>query len=277
MPVSWSKKEVELIVSDYFEMLQKELSGTPFNKSEHNKKLSALLDNRSKGSIEFKHQNISAILLKLDYPYINGYKKRSNYQKILEEEVIKHIQDNLTSIKTVFSAFTKKIPESPNSIDFNKIIDSPPVMGALNDPEDSASKKPIKINYLEREQSNSLLGLKGEQIALAYEKWRLKKIGKESWIERIEWISQSDDSAGFDILSKNENGTDRYIEVKTTKLNKEAPIFFSRNELKFSQKKYNNFHLYRVFNFAQDPKIFCLNGSFDSFCKKEALNYKGYF
>lgn len=69
MSQSWSIEEVSLIVNDYFDMLIKELSWQVYNKTEHRKNLSKIL-NRSNGSIEFKHQNISAVLIELGYPYI---------------------------------------------------------------------------------------------------------------------------------------------------------------------------------------------------------------
>jgi len=74
----WSREEVEAAVSDYFDMLAMELRGQPFNKAEHNRNLQKLLKNRPKGSIERKHQNISAVLIELGYPYIDGYKPLGN-------------------------------------------------------------------------------------------------------------------------------------------------------------------------------------------------------
>jgi len=58
----WSRDEVEAIVADYFDMLGHELAGALVNKSEHNERLRAVLQRRSKGSVEFKHANISADL-----------------------------------------------------------------------------------------------------------------------------------------------------------------------------------------------------------------------
>lgn len=75
----WSKEEVESIVEDYFSMLASELAGVLYNKTAHRKKLLKRLPLRSKGSIEFKHANVSAALLDLGLPYIEGYKPRSNY------------------------------------------------------------------------------------------------------------------------------------------------------------------------------------------------------
>ena len=82
---------------------------------------------------------------------------------------------------------------------------------------------------------------------------------------------------GFDILSKNNNGSDRFIEVKTTKLPKETPIYFSRNEWKFAMLKDREFFLYRVFNFKDNPRFFIKQGNYESFCKMQPQNFKGYF
>ncbi len=62
--MDWSIKEVELIVLDYFLMLSDELDGKPINKTFHRDGLKKLI-NRTDGSIEYKHQNISAVLAKL--------------------------------------------------------------------------------------------------------------------------------------------------------------------------------------------------------------------
>ena len=75
----WSCEEVEATVSDYFEMLAMELRDEPFNKAEHNRNLQKFLNNRTKGAVELKHQNISAVLIELGYPYIDGYKPRYNF------------------------------------------------------------------------------------------------------------------------------------------------------------------------------------------------------
>jgi hypothetical protein len=61
----WSKEEVTLIVGDYFAMLQLELRGQKFSKADHRRDLLPRLDNRTAGSVEFKHQNTSAILAKM--------------------------------------------------------------------------------------------------------------------------------------------------------------------------------------------------------------------
>lgn len=60
----WTPHENELIVAFYFRMLELEMLDKPFNKRQQNRELHKLIG-RSSGSIEFKHQNISAVLHRL--------------------------------------------------------------------------------------------------------------------------------------------------------------------------------------------------------------------
>src|SRR5271165_1037221 len=83
----WTDQEVRLIVADYLAMLEAELQGEPYKKSEHHKALISLLAGRSDGSVEFKHQNISSLLVEFGLPYVEGYKPRGNYQGLLATEV----------------------------------------------------------------------------------------------------------------------------------------------------------------------------------------------
>ena len=53
-------------------MLEAELSARKYSKVEHNRALQARIG-RSAGSIEFKHQNISAVLINFRQPFIPGY------------------------------------------------------------------------------------------------------------------------------------------------------------------------------------------------------------
>lgn len=83
----WTRDEVEAIVADYFVMLRAELSGQPYSKAEHNCALQRRIG-RNKGSIEFKHQNISAVLVNFRQPFIAGYLPRQKYQNLLEQAVL---------------------------------------------------------------------------------------------------------------------------------------------------------------------------------------------
>lgn len=75
----WTGGELDLIVADYFAMLADELAGRPYAKAAHNAALRERVP-RSRGSVEFKYQNVSAVLEKLGMPWIPGYKPARHYQ-----------------------------------------------------------------------------------------------------------------------------------------------------------------------------------------------------
>ena len=91
---TWTDIENDLIVADYFAMLADDVSGRPYSKAEHRRALLPLLNNRSEGSIEFKHQNISAVLVGLGEDRIPGYKPAFNYQMALEDAVDRWLAEN---------------------------------------------------------------------------------------------------------------------------------------------------------------------------------------
>lgn len=278
MSDSWSNIEVELIVADYFNMLSAELKGESYSKAVHRRAILPLLTNRSEGSIEFKHQNISAVLINQGQPYIKGYLPRFNFQKILEEKVIEYLFEN-RKIEDQIKLFVEKEPIQINPyIQFDKFIVDPPKTELISEPFLSYNRKPIKINYLEKEQNNQSLGRFGEELVLKYEIWNLIRVGKEKLADQVRWISNDEgDGVGFDILSRNLNGTDKYIEVKTTRLGRDTPIFFSNNELQYSISNSDNFHLYRIFNFEKDTKMFLKNGALNKICSSVPIAYKGFF
>lgn len=95
----WSETEIDVIVADYFQMLAQELAGTSYNKAAHRRGLLKIID--LQGAIEFKHQNISAILLGLGHPWIDGYKPASNYQAALLDGVVRYLNSQPTWLKSI--------------------------------------------------------------------------------------------------------------------------------------------------------------------------------
>jgi 5-methylcytosine-specific restriction enzyme A len=76
---TWTDIEYEECVKAYLGMLEEEQKGKPYKKSDVNNKLRlGALKVRSKASIEYRMQNISAVLQELCLPWINGYKPAIN-------------------------------------------------------------------------------------------------------------------------------------------------------------------------------------------------------
>ena len=93
----WSRLELDLIVDDYFSMLQAELAGHPYSKTEHRLRLRERIS-RSAGAIERKHQNISAVLRELALPWIRGYKPLRNFQRAILDAVHPHLATSARAI-----------------------------------------------------------------------------------------------------------------------------------------------------------------------------------
>ena len=277
MTSHWSDSEVEAAVADYFCMLRLELTGTEYNKTEHRRVLREQLNNRSNGSVELKHQNISAVLIEMGIPYIDGYKPRFNYQRSLLPAVVADYLKSNPELQHMFAADSEVTPAIPSVEDFLSAWEEPPALEDRKPPtisEPRAIYNPGGVNYLEREAKNQSLGEAGEQFVLNFERARLIKAGKDSLADRIEQISVTvGPSAGFDIRSFEENGTDRYIEAKTTKYGKNTPFFVTPNELRFSRDNASRYYLYRLFKFRDTPRLFALNGSMEDRCILEPSEF----
>ena|ERR1700735_5241948 len=80
-------------ISDYLTMLVAEAAGQEFSKPEHRRTLLPKLEpGRTKGAIEFKHMNISAIMLERGLPYVRGHAPADNYQAELATEVERRLR-----------------------------------------------------------------------------------------------------------------------------------------------------------------------------------------
>lgn len=279
MAENWSQIEVEATVSDYFEMLAMELRGEPFNKAEHNRILQKLLNNRSKAAIELKHQNISAVLIELGYPYIDGYKPRGNYQGLLYQIIEERLTGATYLHQAAAAAVEKGVETSPIINDLLAIQVAPPrreeAKQKLYDRAPLAHK-PVRKNYLEMESRNQALGLAGENLVMEFEHKRLWQAGKQDLANRIEHVANTTgDYLGFDILSYEINGRERLIEVKTTRFGELTPFFASKNEVETSETRKDEYQLYRLYNFTRQPKLYVLPGALRDSCTLDAVQFSG--
>ncbi|MBS4019212.1 DUF3883 domain-containing protein [Azonexus hydrophilus] len=271
--MEWSQIEVEAIVADYLHMLHLELSGQSYNKSAHRKGLLTKLNNRSESAIERKHQNISAILLENGWPYINGYKPLGNYQSTLKAIVEARLRNDQSLDQAALLA-TVSPAATPLLIDYAKTMVEPPEQHWVARETSPAYRHPQQRDYLEREARNISLGLAGETFVVNFEHLRLRAAGQDRLADKVEHVSQNQgDGLGFDVLSFETDGRERFIEVKTTAFGKETPFFISQNEVGFAREYAEQFHLYRLFDFRRNPRLFDLPGAVEQHCQLSPSNY----
>ncbi|WP_341916053.1 DUF3883 domain-containing protein [Polaromonas sp. YR568] len=276
--MDWSRVEVEAIVADYLQMLTLELAGQTYNKTVHRRKLQEKLQDRSDASIEFKHGNISAAMIDLGFPYIRGYKPRSNYQALLAIVAVEQVRGK-TTLDSVALAAVQQPALVPALTDFTKVkSDAPQKQNRTAEPLNPLLFRAVKRDYLEREAQNQSLGLAGEEFIVQFEHWRLTQLGQSRLADKVDHISQSKgDGLGYDVLSFDPDGKERFIEVKTTTFGRDTPFFVSRGELALSHGAKEQFHLYRLFEFRKAPRLFDLKGALDQHCTLDPVTYRASF
>jgi hypothetical protein len=277
MAEHWSREEVEAVVADYLDMLLKERRGEEVNKTAHNQNLRNTLIKRSKGSVEFKHQNISAILQDIGYPWIEGYKPRMNFQDLLREIVAERLAEFPLLDAVIAQQVTADVPSAPLITDVLSIVVPRPEvrMEDVRSPNSIPQRRARKPNYLEIEARNRSLGRAGEELVVRFEQERLWRSGQKKLSDRVEHVSSTQgDGLGFDVLSFEEDGRERWIEVKTTQFGAMTPFFASRLEVDVSVEYSRQFQLYRLFQFKATPRMFTLPGSLTESCKLQPQVFK---
>jgi hypothetical protein len=80
---------------------------------------------------------------------------------------------------------------------------------------------------------------------------------------------------GFDVLSFDENDdTEQFVEVKTTGLGKHFPFYVTANEVRCSEDRPAQFRLYRVFDFAREPRIYVISGDLSRECRLDPVQFR---
>lgn len=132
-----------------------------------------------------------------------------------------------------------------------------------------------KPDYEKINRLNKKLGDRGEKVVLDFEKERLKNT---NYKEKVKRVSLKSDSLGYDILSFDENGKERYIEVKATRSKVgDANFFLTLNEFKTAQEK-ENYYIYLVYDIlSKEPKIWIIGNPFNpenNHINLEPINFK---
>jgi hypothetical protein len=274
----WNLDEVEATVTSYFEMLRLEAAQQRYVKANFNAQLRQQLRARSKGSVELKFQNISAVLYGLELPFIAGYKPRSNAQLLLRQVVQQFLLKHPGLIAQVVDALEEV--KTPAEQTFHAMVVAPPPMVDVVQAEkgERRSRLPRKIDWAHRDEVNRTLGRAGEQWAIGFEQRRLNDAGCPELFQKLEWISDTlGDGTGYDILSHDEPEKPRYIEVKTTNGGHASSFVISRNELDFAAEHEDDFHLYRIFEFRQSPKLYMLHGRIADQLHLEPIDFRASF
>jgi hypothetical protein len=247
---NWQDDELDAIVADYFAMLEADISGKRYVKSRYSEALMARIG-RTHRSVEFKHQNISAVLDELGMPWIRGYKPKRNYQNAIFDAIDRYLTRHPSLLETVAA------PPAQAAAPGDIFVASPPL---------TEQRIPIRLQRLvrtfdpvERDHRNRLLGRAGEEFVIDIERRRLAAVDRTDLARKIQWISAvAGDGAGYDVLSFEPSGRERLLEVKTTNGSARTPFFLTRHERDIAKERQEHWCIYRVHLFSTEPRIFTI-------------------
>lgn len=247
---NWEDDDLDAIVADYFAMLEADLAGRPYVKSHHSKALMERIG-RTHRSVEFKHQNISAVLDELGMPWIRGYIPKRNYQNAIFDAIDRYLSRHPGFLETIAAP-----PPQPAAAE--EIFVAPPVLAEATIPP-GLRRLVKKFDPVERDHRNRLLGRAGEEFVIEVEKRRLSRTDRPDLAHKIRWISAEEgDGAGYDVLSFEPNGRERLLEIKTTNGSARTPFFLTRTERAVATDRPDDWRIYRVHLFSTEPRIFTI-------------------
>ena len=265
----WSSIELDLIVADYFAMLKEEQAGQTVRKTDHRRALKTHIQ-RTDGSIEFKHQNISAVLTQLGLPRIRGYVPAWNFQGAIVDAIGRYLELDSDPVPL-------KASRSFGFADTPSLFESTPPAPLSISPKAKTAFERVarKFDPALRDQLNRALGLAGEELIYEREKQLLIDADRKDLARKVRWVSREDgDGAGYDIRSYDMAGAERWIEVKTTRGGSTTPFDLTRNENEVAKERPEAFRLYRLHDFSQKPGLFTLTPPLEALLQLEALTFR---
>lgn len=279
MAEDWTDAENDAIVADYFGMLAEDLAGVAYNKAAHNRALRAAIV-RSEGAVEFKHQNVSAVMLGLGQPWIAGYKPAANFQDSLIAAVLRRLDADRDWLRPIPPPSGSQ--QEAMGVHAELVLPFGPPPTQRNAPAEIDPEKIARVAVIGdtagRDERNRALGRAGEQRVLAHEHASLHAAGRPDLAEQVRWVADLDgDGAGFDIASFETDGVRRLIEVKTTNGWERTPFHISRNELAVAEARAENWTLVRMWNFAREPRAFELRPPLDAHVSLIATSFEATF
>lgn len=246
----WRDDELDAIVSDYFLMLAEELAGRQYTKSRHSAALMARIG-RSHRSVEFKHQNISAVLEELGMPWIPGYRPKKNYQGAIFDAIDRYL--------TIHPGAVEQTSSEPPPLSSEDVFVSRPARTGKTPVPQRLRRLVEKFDRVERDHRNRSLGKAGEAFVVDLEKRKFTEARRVDLAQKVRWISiEEGDGAGYDVLSFDFSGQIRLIEVKTTNGSARTPFFISRNECQLAAERPADWRIYRVHLFSTGPRVFTI-------------------
>jgi hypothetical protein len=211
--------------------------------------------------------------------YIAGYKPRANYQGLLAEAVERFLVLNPTYLDHLADApklSPAQAPRTPER-DLDDVFEDPPDEMPMPMPgKPWLTGLGRRVDFAARDAADRRLGKLGNEFVVELERARLRGEGRDDLARTVDWVAESvGDGLGYDVRSfDGGSGEERLVEVKTTGLGKAFPFYVTATEVRCAEDVPGQFHLYRVFDFAAEPRPYVLPGSLRATCRLDPIQFR---
>lgn len=263
-PLSAERRN-EVLVQNYFIMLDAELQGELYSKADHRNRIMQELRTDDAEAVDLAHCHVSAVLAETGLPFAEGFRPQSGFDPALEKAVHVFIEANPELVEALWLDAVPPASNIPVELDDAKAHWAATPESSGFRPSTKSAWHPAgvsEIDYRVRESWNRNLAVAGERFVLAFERARLREAGMKDALDQVAWQSQTfGESFGYDIRSLNEDNSERLICVKTTNYGARFPFNLTLEEIERARATPANFHVYRVFRFSRGAKLFIVAGN----------------
>jgi uncharacterized protein (UPF0335 family) len=134
-----------------------------------------------------------------------------------------------------------------------------------------------KIDFIKKAEQDSKTGMLAEKLVVEHEKDFLVTHGRNDLADRVKWVAKEADGFGYDVLSYDLDGNEKYIEVKATLLGKNHPFEITANEVMTSERLEKNYWIYRVYYMnTEQPMFYKIHGNVKDELDLEPTVYRAY-
>ncbi len=280
----WEADDIAPVFNAYFEMLDNDLRRIQVNKAAKYRELSAITGRTIK-SVERKFRNISAVLAKLEEPWIRGLLPDNNFQNALSDAIEIQLSSKAhqpilipSAASGLQEAQAEYTPHPGNATGLLGDVPVPLLTLKSEKLPDHMERLVRKFDPVMRDFRAREIGEAGERLVLEHERAKLLYAGQTELARKVLWVSKElGDGAGYDVKSYDENGREKFIEVKTTVGSQTTPFFMSRNEKDFADEADDRYRVTRIFDFRREPRAFDLTSPLSSFVRFEPESYRASF
>ncbi|MBO9707816.1 MAG: DUF3883 domain-containing protein [Caulobacter sp.] len=245
---TWTDADHDLVVGDYFVMLDKTMRGLAVDPATHQRAL-RFVTGRSGGAITFLQGELSAALSLIGLPTLKDHPPRWD----IGEGLVEAIDRYLTARPSVLKDLTQP-PLLLGRVAAPVLAEGAPVAPPPVAIQGRLAELVARFDPALRDQDARILARIGVAAALAYEQERLVKRGRSDLADLVRLALPPVE--GCDLLSFSRTGEPRHVAVKATTGGPSTPFALTPEETALSQAQPDAFQVYRLYDLAREARVF---------------------